>query len=397
MVTRCLPCYDTQERFKNREGKTIYMNWQQETESTLMLDLSAAANSVQAFQILDSFLGSLPSNPESLNVEMNASDLLLTRGVVTRMSQQLRAAGLTLHIFYAILPQTQQAALDEGWMVKLKPSSTPARIRQPIEEVLQSRQKNGSVVNAKGARTGNNGIDLPSFGTAPNSASRHGLGIPKNKTTSTILSLNKRSDTSIFEPKNNSDSKSKKSLNSSEHHASFEATAPKSETIPELGSSTLAPEASIDEFESALSETLKDNNAFANNSNQELREVEYSEAALQTLYWRQNLRSGQTLRFEGNIVIIGDVHAGSEVTASGDIIIWGELRGVAHAGAQGNYKSEIRAMKIEALQLRISDYIARRPDRIYYHKDDSEGNFAPEIARVADGEIKIYKTRTARV
>jgi len=84
------------------------------------------------------------------------------------------------------------------------------------------------------------------------------------------------------------------------------------------------------------------------------------------------------------------------VTAGGDIVVWGELRGIAHAGAQGNYRSEIRAMKIEALQLRIADYIARRPDRIYYHKESPEGAFSPEAARVADGEIKIFKTMLPR-
>ncbi len=91
-------------------------------------------------------------------------------------------------------------------------------------------------------------------------------------------------------------------------------------------------------------------------------------------------------------MIVGDVHTGSEITAAGDIVVWGELRGIAHAGAKGDYRTEIRAMKIEALQLRIADYIARRPDRIYYHKDGAENIISPEVARVADGEIKIFKT-----
>ena len=122
------------------------------------------------------------------------------------------------------------------------------------------------------------------------------------------------------------------------------------------------------------------------------QEVVYTETAFDTLYLRQTLRSGQTVRFKGHVVIVGDVHAGSEITAGGDIVVWGELRGIAHAGAQGNYKSEIRAMKIEALQLRIADYIARRPDRIYYHKEGAEHMLSPEVARVADAEIKIFKT-----
>jgi len=381
------------------------MNWQQETESAYLLDLSAAANSVQAFQLLEDFLKGLPSNLEHSLTELNASDLLLTRGVVTRMSQQLRAAGLQPHIFYAILPQTQQAALDEGWLVKLKPNTASAtRPRQSLEEVLQPRQKMGA---SSGARNSNHGIELPSFGFNPASPSRQVTSASKNKPNSTVLSLNKRSQPTTFEIKNGASAttiepENKKSSLLSKAQSVFNVLAPQTATIPELGATLPEPENptsdtdSATEFHEGILTALQQEGSLESRAG-ELHEVEYSDAALQTLYWRQNLRSGQTLRFEGNIVIIGDVHAGSEVTAGRDIIIWGELRGVAHAGAQGNFKSEIRAMRIEALQLRISDYIARRPDRIYYHKDENEGSFAPEIARVADGEIKIYKTRSTRV
>ena len=40
-----------------------------------------------------------------------------------------------------------------------------------------------------------------------------------------------------------------------------------------------------------------------------------------------------------------DAHAGSEISATGDITVWGEIRGIAHAGSQGDYRAEIRAMK----------------------------------------------------
>lgn len=381
------------------------MNWQQETESAYLLDLSAAANSVQAFQLLEEFLKGLPNNLEHSLTELNASDLLLTRGVVTRMSQQLRAAGLHPHIFYAILPQTQQAALDEGWLVKLKPNmASSTRHRQSLEEALQPRQKMGA---SSGARNNNHGIELPSFGFNPASPPRQGASTSKSKPNSTVLSLNKRSQATTFELKNEASTiatepESKKPSLLTKAQSVFNVLAPQTTTIPEIGATLIEPENSSPdtdssaEFHEGVLTALQQEGSSELRPG-ELREVEYSDAALQTLYWRQNLRSGQTLRFEGNIVIIGDVHAGSEVTAGGDIIIWGELRGVTHAGAQGNFKAEIRAMRIEALQIRISDYIARRPDRIYYHKDENEGSFAPEIARVADGEIKIYKTRSTRV
>lgn len=116
----------------------------------------------------------------------------------------------------------------------------------------------------------------------------------------------------------------------------------------------------------------------------------------QTLFIRQTLRSGRVIRYDGHVVIIGDVHAGSEVAATGDVIIWGELHGIAHAGMRGDNFAEIRALHIDAIQLRIGDFIARQPDRIYNHKDSSGSRTNPtlpnpEVARVSDGEIKVFQ------
>ena len=83
----------------------------------------------------------------------------------------------------------------------------------------------------------------------------------------------------------------------------------------------------------------------------------------ETVYVKQTIRSGQIVSHDGNVVIIGDCNPGSEIIASGDITVWGELKGIAHAGAQGNESAVIRALKLDAIQLRISGCYARRPDR----------------------------------
>lgn len=108
-----------------------------------------------------------------------------------------------------------------------------------------------------------------------------------------------------------------------------------------------------------------------------------------TLHMKQNLRSGQTISYNGNIVIIGHAHAGSEIITSGDITVWGILSGIAHAGAKGYKEASIRALKINAIQLRIADVIARRPDRIDVKKMEKANTFTPEEAKVSNGEIKI--------
>ena len=42
-------------------------------------------------------------------------------------------------------------------------------------------------------------------------------------------------------------------------------------------------------------------------------------------------------------MIMGDVNAGRMVTCTGDIIVLGALRGLAHAGAEGNEKAIVMA------------------------------------------------------
>jgi len=104
-----------------------------------------------------------------------------------------------------------------------------------------------------------------------------------------------------------------------------------------------------------------------------------------TLYLRQNLRSGQTVSHKGHLVIIGDINPGAEVMADGDITVWGCLRGVAHAGIGGNVDAEIRALKLQPIQIRIAHAIARAPDRPRVNYAASNG---PETARMVDGKSK---------
>ena len=89
--------------------------------------------------------------------------------------------------------------------------------------------------------------------------------------------------------------------------------------------------------------------------------------SMPTLYLHQTLRSGQTISYEGNVFIIGDAHPGSEIVASGDITVWGILGGIAHAGSNGNVTSKVRALKLNAIQLRIAGLYARRNDTLNVH------------------------------
>ena len=90
----------------------------------------------------------------------------------------------------------------------------------------------------------------------------------------------------------------------------------------------------------------------------------------ETKFYKGSLRSGQRMAFEGSLVIIGDVNSGAEVIASENVIVVGNLRGVAHAGAKGNKEAIIAAERIDAPQVRISNKVKE------LEKEDDEYNIA---------------------
>ena len=96
---------------------------------------------------------------------------------------------------------------------------------------------------------------------------------------------------------------------------------------------------------------------------------------------RRTLRSGQVVQHPGHVVVIGDVNPGAEIIAGGDIVVWGKLRGIVHAGATGDDGAVVCALSLTPLQLRIGNHIARAPE-------GREGlPERPEMASVQDGEI----------
>jgi septum site-determining protein MinC len=96
---------------------------------------------------------------------------------------------------------------------------------------------------------------------------------------------------------------------------------------------------------------------------------------------RRTLRSGQVVQHPGHVVVIGDVNPGAEIIAGGDVVVWGKLRGIVHAGATGDDGAVICALSLTPPQLRIGNYIARAPE-------GREGlPEQPEMAHVQEGEI----------
>lgn len=80
-------------------------------------------------------------------------------------------------------------------------------------------------------------------------------------------------------------------------------------------------------------------------------------AISETKFHRGSLRSGQRMETEGSIIILGDVNSGAEVIASDNIVVLGNLRGLAHAGAKGNKNAIIAAGNLDTVQIRISNIV----------------------------------------
>jgi septum site-determining protein MinC len=93
----------------------------------------------------------------------------------------------------------------------------------------------------------------------------------------------------------------------------------------------------------------------------------------------RTVRSGQIVRHQGHVTLIGDVNPGSEIIAGGNVVVWGRLRGLVHAGALGNRRALICALELQPTQLRIADLIARTPE--------GAAGQIPEVARVEDEHI----------
>lgn len=101
----------------------------------------------------------------------------------------------------------------------------------------------------------------------------------------------------------------------------------------------------------------------------------------------RTVRSGATVRYQGDIVVYGDVNAGAQVLATGNILVLGSLRGLAHAGLDGDERAVIIGFDLRPMQLRIGKKIAISPDVERGRRGHAE------IAWVSGDEIVIEEYR----
>jgi septum site-determining protein MinC len=104
------------------------------------------------------------------------------------------------------------------------------------------------------------------------------------------------------------------------------------------------------------------------------------------LFLHQTLRSGTRIEFAGHVVILGDVNPGAEVIAEGNIMVWGRLRGMVHAGSDGDQECVVCALEFTPMQLRIADEVVSAKE--------SHAQPGPQSARIKDGKLLIQNWAT---
>ncbi|SFC54296.1 septum site-determining protein MinC [Bacillus sp. OV322] len=103
------------------------------------------------------------------------------------------------------------------------------------------------------------------------------------------------------------------------------------------------------------------------------------------------VRSGQVLKVTGDLLLVGDVNPGGTVAAGGNIYIMGTLKGIAHAGCNGNSEAVVTASVMKPAQLRIGSSVNRGPDQY------TEDGHAMECAFIDDdGHIIVDKLQVLK-
>jgi septum site-determining protein MinC len=269
-------------------------------------------------------------------IDVNTGYLYLTPAQVRRVVKLIEEAGKPLGVLFTQVPETQQAALSQGFLIKETPVLRPRRVvvapAEPVTTQEPAENSVSSLANALFASVEGQTSDVDETTVLP-------MGIVEQQSQPSNITL----ECDVLE--------------SSSQSVSSDETPTEAIVQPTLES-------------------------------------------LPTQVIRGTLRSGRFIEFAGNLVVLGDVNTGAEVRAKGDIVIWGELKGLAHAGFKGSRAAEIRALGMDAVQLRIADIIARRPDRVsaqpageWLPSRTAEGAYFPEVARVVEKEIQIFTTK----
>ena len=97
---------------------------------------------------------------------------------------------------------------------------------------------------------------------------------------------------------------------------------------------------------------------------------------------RRTVRGGQLIKYNGTVIVFGDVNPSAHIMAESDIFVAGSTRGILHAGCLGDRNATVVAANFSGGQIRIADLIVRAPDDAI-----ESGSF--DMAKIHDNHIVI--------
>lgn len=126
---------------------------------------------------------------------------------------------------------------------------------------------------------------------------------------------------------------------------------------------------------------------------EETRHVLEAVSSDTALFITRTIRSGTRIEYPGHIVIVGDVNPGAEIVAEGNVIVWGRVRGMIHAGAKGDRSAFICALDLSANQLRIADEASamlkpQKDPKPEIASINSEGRLQAELWHTGESTIR---------
>lgn len=71
------------------------------------------------------------------------------------------------------------------------------------------------------------------------------------------------------------------------------------------------------------------------------------------LLFTGTLRGGQKIEHDGDVIVAGHANTGSEILATGHVVVLGWLKGLVHAGCGGDDSMSVSARSFESGQVRI--------------------------------------------
>lgn len=75
-----------------------------------------------------------------------------------------------------------------------------------------------------------------------------------------------------------------------------------------------------------------------------------------------DMKSGSKVTSKSNVVVMGNIESGAKVVAYGNIVVMGYIKGFIHAGANGNENSYVVASEFRPKNLQIAENFAEAPE-----------------------------------